>query len=180
MVLVSWKSLFAEGIHINFAWLTFIWDSKAADKAHVHCVIVGFNTGDNTGGTIYETDGGYYLFKRDEMEEFIKREPKSAKYFHPWYEADEFINNRPRYCLYLGECTPKELREMMECLKRVEAVRDYRLQSTSKHTIKLADTPTTFHVTNLPKENYIVVPKVSSKRREYISESQQVAFTWHG
>lgn len=85
------------------------------------------------------------------MEEFIKQEPKSQKYFHPWYGAREFINRTPRYCLYLGNCSPKELRELPECMKRVEAVREYRLQSTSAGTRKIADTPTRFHVSNFLK-----------------------------
>ena len=44
-----WKPLFERfGIHIDFAHRTFIWDSEADQKAHVHCVIVGFSkTGNN-------------------------------------------------------------------------------------------------------------------------------------
>lgn len=67
-------------------------------------------------------DDGNYLFDKEEMEEFIKIEPLSKKYFHPWYGVREFINQKPRYCLYLGDCTPKELRAMPECMKRVAAV----------------------------------------------------------
>ena len=55
-------------------------------------------------------DGGFYLFEKDAMEEFIKKEPASKKYFRPWYGAREFINCKPRYCLWLGECSPAELR----------------------------------------------------------------------
>ena len=113
-------------------------------------------------------DGGFYLFKEDEMREFIAKEPNSAKYFHAWYGAEEFINRRPRYCLYLGDCPPEELRKMPECLKRVEAVKEYRLKSQSPGTIKLAETPRKFHVTNMPTGNYIVIPEVSSERRKYI------------
>lgn len=113
-------------------------------------------------------DGGYYLFTKEEMDEFIKKEPKAQTYFHPWYGSYEFINRAPRYCLWLGECTPGELRRMPECLKRVEAVREYRLKSPSAGTRKLADTPTHFHVENMPKSNYIVIPEVSSEKRRYI------------
>ncbi len=113
-------------------------------------------------------DDGNYLFKKDEMEDFIKKEQQSAKYFHAWYGADEFINSRPRYCLYLGNCTAGELRKMPECLKRVEAVKEYRLKSSSAGTRKLADTPTKFHVTNMPEGNYIVIPEISSEKRQYI------------
>lgn len=57
---------------------------------------------------------------------------------------------------------------MPECLKRVEKVKEYRLQSTSAGTRKLAEKPTHFHVENMPKTNFIVVPEVSSQRRRYI------------
>lgn len=113
-------------------------------------------------------DGGFYLFEKDAMEEFIKKEPASKKYFRPWYGAREFINCKPRYCLWLGECSPAELRNMPLCRERVAQVREYRLASPSAGTIKLADKPTRFHVENMPKGNYIVIPEVSSQRRRYV------------
>ncbi len=113
-------------------------------------------------------DGGNYLFSKEEMDEFIKKEPASGKYFMPWYGSQEFINQSPRYCLWLGDCTPNELRRMPECMKRIEAVQKFRLASTSEGTRKLADKPTRFHVENMPTGNYILVPKVSSERRRYI------------
>ncbi len=113
-------------------------------------------------------DGGYYLFKEDEMNEFIKREPKSAKYFKKWYGADEFINGYCRYCLWLGDCSPKELCSMNLCLDRVKKVKEYRLASKSAGTRKIADKPTRFHVENMPKGDYIVLPETSSENRKYI------------
>ena len=113
-------------------------------------------------------DGGFYLFEKDEMEEFIKKEPASKKYFRPWYGAREFINCKPRYCLWLGECSPAELRKMPLCRERVAQVREYRLASPSAGPIKLADKPTRFHVENMPKGNYIVIPEASSERRRYV------------
>ena len=113
-------------------------------------------------------DGGFYLFEKDAMEEFIKKEPASKKYFRPWYGAREFINCKPRYCLWLGECSPAELRKMPLCRERVAQVREYRLASPSAGTIKLADKPTRFHVENMPKGNYIVIPEASSERRRYV------------
>ena len=102
------------------------------------------------------------------METFLQKEPAAAAYFHPWYGAYEFINRCPRYCLYLRDCPPNELRKMPECVKRVEAVREYRLKSRSAGTVKLAETPTHFHVTNMPTGSYIVIPQVSLERRRYI------------
>ena len=113
-------------------------------------------------------DGGNYLFTREEMLDFIKLEPKSEQYFKPWYGAEEFINQKPRYCLWLGDCSPAELRQMPHCLKRVENVRNLRLLSKSEGTRKLADKPTRFHVENMPEYNYIIIPSTSSERRKYI------------
>lgn len=113
-------------------------------------------------------DGGFYLFERDEMAEFIKKEPSSKKYFHPWYGSREFINRQPRYCLWLGECSPSQLRSMPLCMDRVKSVREYRLNSPSLGTVRLADKPTRFHVENMPKGTYIVIPEVSSERRRYV------------
>ena len=220
-VATLWKPLFQEGIKINFAYRTFVWNSESNNQAHVHCVIIGFsyigyskaNNGAmekaNTMPVIYTgeqaqtvshinaylveaddvfvesrnkplcdvpvigignkpIDGGNYLFEKDEMEEFIAKEPKSKAYFKEWYGAREFIHREPRYCLWLGDCTPRELKSMPQCMKRVEAVRNYRLASTSAGTRKIADKPTRFHVENMPISNSILVPKTSSQNRRYI------------
>ena len=205
-----WKPLFADGVHFDFAYRTFQWDSEASTKAHVHCVVLGFSVATNAlpkkifegegfqivkhiNGYLVEAedvfvesrvkpicdvpeigignkpiDGGFYLFEKEEMEAFISKEPTAEQYFHPWYGSREFINRKPRYCLWLGDCSPAELRRMPECMKRVHAVREYRLASPSEGTIRLADKPTRFHVENMPKGTYVVVPEVSSERRQYI------------
>ncbi|MBW7931196.1 MAG: class I SAM-dependent DNA methyltransferase [Gammaproteobacteria bacterium] len=113
-------------------------------------------------------DGGHYLFSDEEKARFIKVEPASAKWFRRWLGADEFINGWQRWCLWLGDCSPEELRQLPECLKRVEAVRQYRLASKSPPTRRLAETPTRFHVENMPSGSYLLIPEVSSERRVYI------------
>ncbi len=113
-------------------------------------------------------DDGNYLFLPEEKEAFIKLEPASAKYFRPWYGSQEFINNCPRWCLWLGDCSPAELRSMPKCLERVANVRAFRLASNRVSTKKLADKPTRFQTENMPKGHYIVIPEVSSERRFYI------------
>ena len=205
-----WKPLFQLGVHIDFAYRTFRWDSEASSKAHVHCVIIGFSiapnknkkflyTGEraqivqNINGYLLDADnvfvesrskpicdvpeigignkpidGGNYLFTKEEMEQFINDEPQSQQYFKPWYGSQEFINRCPRYCLWLGDCSPNELRKMPACMRRVEAVREMRLSSKSAGTVKLADKPTRFHVENMPTGTYVVIPEVSSERRKYI------------
>lgn len=113
-------------------------------------------------------DGGNYLFSEDEKNEFIKKEPKSEKYFKKFYGAQEFINNGIRYCLWLGECEPNELKSMPECLKRINNVKQLRLNSKSEGTRKLAERPTRFHVENMPQNSYLLIPRVSSENRRYI------------
>ena len=210
-VAILWKELFIKHkIFINFAYRTFIWDSEAHLKAHVHCVIIGFsliNSDDkyifleenkkqkaiNINGYLLDADNvfieninyqisnapsigmgnqpidnGNYLFTKEQMQEFIKREPNSAKYFVPWIGSHEFINRYTRYCLLLKQCQPDELRKMPECLKRIEAVKQFRLNSKSNATKKLAESPLEFNHTNIPTSNYIVIPEVSSQRRRYI------------
>lgn len=113
-------------------------------------------------------DDGNYLFTEEEMLDFIAKEPQSRQYFHPWYGAQEFIHQKPRYCLWLGDCSPAEIRKMPHCMKRVENVRNFRLASKRASTLKLADRPTRFQVENMPQGNYIIIPQVSSERRKYI------------
>lgn len=205
-----WKPLFERGLHIDYAYRTFRWDSEAKIKAHVHCIIVGFSLAPfvkdkiifsgkeakkahninayllDAENIVVESrskaicdvpqigignkpiDGGNYLFTKEEKEEFVKKEPLAEKWFMPWVGSQEFINRYYRYCLWLGDCPPNELRKMPECMKRVQAVRDFRLSSKSAGTVKLAERPTHFHVENMPKGNYIVIPEVSSERRRYI------------
>ena len=113
-------------------------------------------------------DGGFYLFDENERNEFVKHEPLSISYFRPFLGATEFLHRIPRYCLWLGDCTPAELHKMPYCIERVKAVREYRLSSTSEGTRKLANTPTRFHVENMPTTTYILIPRHSSENRRYI------------
>jgi hypothetical protein len=113
-------------------------------------------------------DGGHYLFTPEERTAFLKDEPQAEPYFRRWFGAEEYINGIERWCLWLGDCPPDQLRKMPFSMKRVEAVRQTRLASKSPPTQKLATTPTRFHVENMPKGNFLVIPEVSSERRNYI------------
>ena len=113
-------------------------------------------------------DDGNYLFKEKEMEEFVKRETASVKYFRPWVGADEFIKGKKRFCLWLGDANPIDLLKMPECCKRIEAVREFRLSSKSDGTRRIAEKPTRFHVENMPKTNYVLIPCHSGGHRKYI------------
>ena len=113
-------------------------------------------------------DGGNYLFTKEEKEDFLKIEPKAEQYFKLWYGSEEFIHQKPRYCLWLGYCSPAELKQMPHCLKRIENVRNLRMASNRAGTRKLADCPTRFSTENMPDSNFIIVPKVSSEKRRYV------------
>lgn len=113
-------------------------------------------------------DGGNFLFKPNEMVYFIKKEPLAKNYFYEWYGADELINNRRRYFLWLANCPPFKLRKMPLCIERMEKVRAARAKSSDAGTRKLANLPTKFHVTNIPETDFIVIPEVTSENRDYI------------
>jgi hypothetical protein len=113
-------------------------------------------------------DDGNYLFTTEEKREFIALEPASKKWFRRWLGADEFLNGYERWCLWLGECPPDEMRAMPHAMKRVQAVKAFRLASKSLPTQKIASTPTRFHVENMPRRPFLILPEVSSERRAFI------------
>lgn len=110
-------------------------------------------------------DDGNYLFTEEEMLDFIEKEPASEPYFREWYGADEFLNGTKRYCLYLADCPSDELDNMPLCCERIQKVIDFRRKSTSKQTQELADSPRSFHVVNIPNDEYFVIPRHSSENR---------------
>lgn len=107
------------------------------------------------------------ILTQKEKEELVKTEPNAKKFIKKMIGAEEFINNIPRYCLWLVNASPTEIRNMPQVLKRVEQVRTDRLSSSDKQAQALANTPTTFRDTNNPKRA-LVIPLVSSERRRYI------------
>ena len=113
-------------------------------------------------------DGGNLILKPDERDELVAKNPRAAKWIRPFLGAEEFINGKKRYCLWLEGCTPDELRKMPLVYQRVKAVREFRLKSKDAQTRKAADKPTTFQYIRQPKDNYILVPCHSSQRRRYI------------
>jgi hypothetical protein len=113
-------------------------------------------------------DDGNYLFDDEQKAAFIKAEPGSKPFFKKWYGSWEFINRQPRWCLWIGDCSPNELRAMPTVMERIDAVRKFRLKSKSAPTQKLAERPTRFHVENMPRGSYLLIPEVSSERRPFI------------
>ncbi len=205
-----WKPLYEQfGIHIDFAYRTFRWDSEANLKAHVHCVIIGFSYAPSQNEKIIfdkeekqiaqnihpylidapitfierrtkplcdvppmkrgnqPTDGGNLIIEAEDYDDFIRREPDAKRFIKKLTGSEEYINNKERYCLWLVNASPADIRKMPEVMKRIEAVRKMRLASSFEPTRKLADTPTVFREQMNP-DRYIIIPRVSSETRRYI------------
>ncbi len=114
------------------------------------------------------TDGGYLLLNETEKAELVSKNPLAEKYIKRYMGASDLINNEIRYCLWLVGASPKELREMSEVLKRLEGVRQSRLNSTKLTTQKWADMPHLFTEIRQPDSDYLILPVVSSERRKYM------------
>lgn len=114
------------------------------------------------------TDGGNLLLSAAERDELLKNEPISAKWIHRFMMGDDFINNKERYCLWLVDANPSELKNCKIIRNRVEKVREIRLKSPTKSVQNDAQTPTLFTQRRQPKSEYMAIPRVSSKERRYI------------
>jgi hypothetical protein len=113
-------------------------------------------------------DGGHFILSEDERAELLEHEPDADKFIRPFLGADEFINNIPRYCLWLQEAKPDELRRLPLVMQRVQAVKAFRLESKRPATNDLAATPTQFAFVSHPNSHYLLLPSVSSERRNFI------------
>ena len=113
-------------------------------------------------------DGGHLLLTDAEKCELISKEPTSEKFIRPFMSAKEFLNNEPRWCLWLIGITPQELRQLPEIFRRVQAVKQLREASGRSTTRALAAFPTLFGENRQPASHYILVPRHSSENRAYI------------
>jgi hypothetical protein len=112
-------------------------------------------------------DGGNLLFSDEEKEEFLKNEPEAKQYILPLISAFEFLNGKKRWCLWLVDAQPQDLKKLPQVLKRIEAVKKFRLDSVAPSTQKFAETPSLFRDRNKP-ETFILIPSTSSENRVYI------------
>ncbi len=113
-------------------------------------------------------DGGNLLLDDSEKDAILKECPQAEKWIKPFLGADEFINNRCRWCLWLVDCPPSELRLLPPILARIEAVKEIRNASSRPATKELALTPALFGEIRQPKSTYLLVPRHSSERRSII------------
>ncbi|NLC87899.1 MAG: class I SAM-dependent DNA methyltransferase [Clostridiaceae bacterium] len=206
---ILWKILYKNNIRIIFGYKTFRWDSEASLKAHVHCIIVGFDSlNTNIDKYLYENgrvvkaaninaylvdannifiesknrpldsrlkmiapnkpcDYNNLKIEKEDYENFIEKCPQSKKWIKKMVGAQEFINNKLRYCLWLVGCEPSELRGMPLVLERVDKCKEDRIKANTPESLRLSETPTLFREQINP-EHYLIIPCVSSARRKYI------------
>lgn len=206
-----WKPLYDRfKIHIDFGWRTFVWDSEANEKAHVHVVIIGFSSAPSSrkkwifdGENRHEarninpyladadnvfiegrakplcnvpmlqnggkpTEGGNLILTAEEKEDLLKAEPLAGQFIRPYMMGKDFIDRKPRYCLWLVGARPEVLKKCPLVMERVKRVREYRLESPKTSTRKKAETPMLFDEVRECTSDYVAIPKVSSQRRRYV------------
>ncbi len=113
-------------------------------------------------------DGGHLLLTDAEKHELLSKEPAAEKFIRPFMSAKEFLNNEPRWCLWLADVAPHELRQLPEIARRVQAVKQLRETSDRPTTRELAAFPTLFGEIRQPANSYLAIPKTSSERRIFI------------
>ena len=202
-------------IEILFAYRTFVWESESNNKAHVHCVIIGFCSKGSAGATQSKTlylsdkvstpakhinpylidapdiiiqsrnkalcdipnmtsgnkfaDGGHLILSEEDVKEFAATEPQAMKYIKPLIGAAEFIKRKTRWCLWLKDADPSELRKCPKVLERVRKCKESREQSIAEGIRKFAATPTLFAQITQPLNcTCLIIPQVSSERRKYV------------
>ena len=210
-----WKPLLIDkNIIIDFAYNTFIWDSEASIKAHVHCVIIGFShlnnkskkylfndnrakQVSNINGYLVEApnifisnrkfpisnvptifngckflDDGNYVFTRQEMEDFVSKDPNARKFIRKYYGADNFINNKELYCIWLKNAEPADVKASPLTMDRINKVKKFRLSCKSPDTNSYASRPMLptrmAYYSNNEDVDVLIIPIVSSERRRYL------------
>lgn len=118
-------------------------------------------------GSIPVDDGNFFLTTEGKID-FLKVEPKAERFIKRFYGAREFLHNEERWCLWLLNASPSELKAMPKVMERVQNIKTFRLQSSKEATRKFADYPTRFMEIRQPTTSYIIFPSHSSENRKYI------------
>lgn len=113
-------------------------------------------------------DGGGLILSNDEKLDFLQKEPLAEKYIKPMLSADEFLNGKNRWCLWLADANPSEIKNLPEIIKRIDSVKEHRNKSTRDATKKLSAYPSLFGENRQPQKEYILIPRHSSENRNYI------------
>ena len=113
-------------------------------------------------------DGGLTIFDAGQRSAFLDAEPDAAPLLRPFVGAREYLRGGERWILALHDASPGALARLPRVRERIAAVRAWRQTSKRRSTLKLADTPTLWQVNVLPTTPFLVLPEVSSERREYV------------
>ena len=114
-------------------------------------------------------DGGNFILSEEEVAVMKSKYPESEKFIKKFLGAEEFINNKKRYCLWLVNASPAEMRKIPPIMERVANVQKLRSESKRAATQKLAATPTLFGEIRQPVSGtYLLVPSTSSEKRRYV------------
>ena len=113
-------------------------------------------------------DDGNLTLTEDEKDKLLKKEPFAEKFIRHYMMGKDFIDRKPRYCLWLQGANPAELRKCHEIMRRIDKVREFRLASNRASTLRAAEMPTLFGAPFECENDYVGIPKVSSENRRYI------------
>ena len=113
-------------------------------------------------------DDGNLTLTIEEKDALLKEEPQAKEFIRPYMMGKDFIDRRPRYCIWLVNANPSLLKKCPLILERIKKVREFRLSSSRQNTLKAAETPALFGAVFECKSDYIAIPKVSSENRRYI------------
>jgi len=215
-VVPIWTPFLARGFGIRFAHRTFEWSSDAKGSAHVHVVVIGFQTevsiearrlfdyatvksqphelvARNINPYLVDaknilvakarkpitnrplinkdseaTDFGLLTFTANDKQRAIDLEEYDPSWFRPFWGGEEFINDEPRFCLWLINANPSVVRRCKPLVKRLMSLRKLRAKSTKEATQSKAAQPALFGEYRQPAAEYLLIPKVSSQKRDYI------------
>ncbi len=208
-VAMLWPHIFATGIEIAFAHLSFKWTNNAKGQAGVTCVIIGLQeapvrkkrlydgqvirTVENINGYLVNaknvliakrrepisrlkpmdygskpTDGGNLILSRPERDQLLAQHPELKEVVHPFMGAEDFIDGIRRYCLWFTDEQARLFKGITEIKRRLEKVREMRLASPKAATRRDAETPHRFSERRYISAPQIIMPSVTSERRDYI------------
>ncbi len=114
------------------------------------------------------TDNGHLLLTNEERDDLLDKEPNAEEFIKPLISTNEFLYGERKWCLWLKEASPAELRSMPEVMKRVNQVREFRAKSSKASTVKLAEMPYLFAEIRQPDSDYLMIPCHTLEDRRYI------------
>ena len=113
-------------------------------------------------------DGGFLILSDEEKKTVLKSEPSLSKYIKRFWSAEEFINNKTKWCFWLKDAPPDIIKSSTILKERIGEIKAFRLKSTRGKTHEMADFPFLFGEERQPNDNFLLIPKVSSENRKYI------------